>query len=266
MNPDLFYQLVPNRASTRVDRAILFLAYIVKNSSKDFASLKDIEASFTRSFLPAPNVTILRDMLRRDKRAMILKDSARPRAEAFDFFNKLIPESLTEEPSFSSLPISLKISIAQTPMIGEEYIADLEPLTSLYAMLHTLENSMRRLVSKVLLSKYGDSWWEICSSAHQRRKHDDRLDKERKRQWLPARSSLGPLYSLDWTDLISLIRKHEVDFLPYIGEIEFLHRFNDLGLLRHVIAHNGFIEEMNSEIDRVRLALFDWQRQIGPTV
>ena len=43
----------------------------------------------------------------------------------------------------------------------------------------------------------------------------DRLDKEKTRKWLPARASLGPLYSLDWSDLITLIRKYGVlDYVP----------------------------------------------------
>lgn len=82
------------------------------------------------------------------------------------------------------------------------------------------------------------------------------------RKWLPARSSLGPLYSVDWSDLISLMRKFEGDFIPYLGEIDFLHRYKDLGLLRHVVAHHGFIDDQ-AEFDRVKLALRDWQKQVG---
>jgi hypothetical protein len=98
-----------------------------------------------------------------------------------------------------------------------------------------------------------------------KRKHEDRLDKEKTRKWLPARASLGPLYSLDWSDLITLMRKYEGSFLPLIGDVDFLHRYADLGLIRHVVAHHGFIDEPK-EFERVKIALHDWQKQVGPNL
>jgi hypothetical protein len=124
---------------------------------------------------------------------------------------------------------------------------------------------MRRLVEKVLNRELGPGWWDKAASGPLKRKHTDRLEKEKTRKWLPARASLGPLYSIDWSDLITLMRKYEAAFLPYIGEIDFLHRFADLGLIRHVVAHHGFIDE-NEEFERVKLALRDWQKQVAPAV
>jgi hypothetical protein len=97
------------------------------------------------------------------------------------------------------------------------------------------------------------------------KKHEERLSKEQGRKWLPARANLGPLYSIDWSDLITLVRKYEVDFIPFIGEIDFMHRYSDMGLLRHVIAHNGFVDDPE-EYNRVSLALRDWNNQVGAKI
>jgi hypothetical protein len=121
---------------------------------------------------------------------------------------------------------------------------------------------MRRLIDMVLSAHLGNEWWDTAAAQAHKRKHSDRLEKEQSRKWLPSRSELGPLYSLDWSDLITLMRKYEVQFLPFIGDIDFLHRYADLGLLRHVVAHHGFVDNSH-DFERVRLALHDWQTQIG---
>lgn len=61
---------------------------------------------------------------------------------------------------------------------------------------------------------------------------------------------------------MTLVRKYQDIFLPFIGEIDFMHRYADLGLVRHVIAHHGFIED-EAEFDRIALALRDWNRQVA---
>jgi hypothetical protein len=162
-------------------------------------------------------------------------------------------------------PIVASQLLSSAPFIDSDYLRDLDKQAELYKALHVQENSIRRLIEAVLSRKLGPDWWNVAASVPMKRKHDERLSKEKDRKWLPARSETGPLYSIDWSDLVTLIRKYEANFLPFIGEIEFMHRYNDLGLLRHVIAHNGFIEDQ-SDIDRATLALRDWNRQVANRV
>jgi hypothetical protein len=57
-------------------------------------------------------------------------------------------------------------------------------------------------------------------------------------------------------------RKYEDLFRASIGDINFLHRFVDLGNLRNVVAHNGVIDEP-MQFRRVELAIHDWIKQVG---
>jgi len=173
-------------------------------------------------------------------------------ADAFPEFS-----SKAEEPPAPPVPHEL---LRTAPFITSAYLESLDRQAELYKAVHVLENSMRYLIQRVLEKDLGAEWWNASASSAMKRKHEDRLEKEQNRKWLPSRSELGPLYSIDWSDLITLIRKYEHLFLPYIGEIDFMHRYADMGLLRHVIAHNGFVAD-DSEYGRVMLALRDWNRQ-----
>jgi hypothetical protein len=260
---ELFCQRLPTVAPTRADRAVLIVAYAKAFEDRERLTIKEIADYFEKAHLSRPNVTALAESLRTDRRVSLRDRSCRSLHAADTELRSLIPELFDETPHIAeTFSVSL---LTNAPFIGDEYVKDLKRMADFYKALHTLENSIRRLVEAVLTSGLGPDWWEAVASASMIRKHSDRLSKEDRRAWLPARSSLGPLYSLDWSDLVTIIRKYESLFNPYIGEIDFMHRYADLGLLRHVVAHNGFIDD-ESEVDRVLLALRDWNRQVGPLV
>lgn len=247
-----------------MDRAVLIAAFFRFVLREESTKLKAIEKGFRDADLAAPNVTVLNRMLSSDRRVSTKSDSVRALKLAKRFFEERFPEVLVNEKGSAAIPMEMRERLETTPFIDSDYVRDLEKMVSFYAALHTLENSMRRLIAAVLESKFGPEWWQEAANISQKKKHSDRLDKEQRRQWLPARSSLGPLYSLDWSDLIGIMRRYESDFVPFVGEIDFLHRFADLGLLRHVVAHNGFIDDQ-TQLQRVSLALHDWQKQVGST-
>lgn len=197
-------------------------------------------------------------MLTRDSRVSMRAGQAHPlrgaNAKLADTFPEFSKVEVSPPP-----PVPHEL-LRSAPFITPAYLASLDKQAELYKAVHVLENSMRCLIQKVLEKHLGADWWDTSASSPMKRKHEDRLEKEKSRKWLPSRSELGPLYSIDWADLITLIRKYEQLFLPYIGEIDFMHRYADMGLLRHVIAHNGFVAD-ESEYGRVMLALRDWNRQ-----
>ena len=228
-------------------------------------NISQISTYFIDAHLAGPNTTILTRALRDDRRASVRAGLITSLSAGDAYFRSQFPHAFTSEEEATKIPENLKLSLLQTPFIDQDYIANLEKQVELYALLHVIENSLRRFIAHIMQEEKGTSWWESSASAEQKRKHSDRMEKERKRAWLPTRSDFGPLYSLDWSDLITIIRKNEEIFLPYIGEINFLHRFNDLGLLRHVVAHNGFVAD-EGEYARVRVALGDLQRQLATRV
>jgi hypothetical protein len=135
-------------------------------------------------------------------------------------------------------------------------------MAAVYVSLFCLENSVRRHIEITLSRHLGRSWWEAAASSSMKRKEQERRINEAQNKWIPSRSAAGPLYSLDWPDLVTLMRKYEEFFRGSIPDINFLHRFMDLGNLRNVVAHNGVIDEP-MQFSRINLALHDWTKQIS---
>ena len=248
---------------TQLDKAVLIVAAAKLFQEEATLSVKDICNHFESAHLSRPNPTHLSRALTADRRVSNRQRNIRALAAADKLLSESFPNIVDAlEPKAGTLRADVSVNLKRTPLIDSIYVDELEHMLELYATLHTLENSMRRLIEAVLMRKLGPDWWQTAASLPQKRKHEDRLQKEIERKWLPARASLGPLYSLDWSDLISVIRKYETDFLPHIGHIDFLHRFADLGLIRHVVAHHGFIDDPK-DYERVKLALHDWQKQVA---
>ena len=76
---------------------------------------------------------------------------------------------------------------------------------------------------------------------------------------LPTRD---PLFYLDWSDLLKIIRKYENLFTPFIADLKFIElRFEELERVRNIIAHNGIIPDKN-DINRLILYFQDWCKQL----
>jgi hypothetical protein len=131
-----------------------------------------------------------------------------------------------------------------------------------YARLFLLENSMRLFIEKILTEKLGEDWWDKAASSSMKKKHAKRVENEKAKKWAPSRGDVGPLYAIDWTDLITIIRKYPEYFVPQIKEINFLHRYEDAGSYRNVVAHNGIFEDEDS-FDIIKIYYRDWVKQLS---
>lgn len=260
-----FLRKLPIVAESRIDRAILIVSFSKQIESVPSLSVRDICDFFELAHLARPNPSVLSDKLTSDRRVSFRGRRAKALHPADVNLKELMPELF----SAASAPLAVRVDtrlLSGAPFIDADYLTELQDMAGLYEGLHVLENSMRRLIECVLSRELGEDWWDMAASAPMKRKHEERLQKETSRKWLPARAELGPLYSIDWADLITVIRKYEDKFQPFIGEISFMHRYADLGLLRHVIAHHGFIEDPEAEAQRVAVALRDWNNQVAPAV
>jgi hypothetical protein len=164
----------------------------------------------------------------------------------------------------SASELIANVQIQDCPYVTGSDIVDAKQMAELHVILFCLENSMRRHIERTLKAHLSEQWWEIAASASMKRKEQDRRANEEQNRWVPARADSGPLYSLDWNDLVTLVRKYEHAFKSSIPDINFLHRFQDLGNLRNVVAHNGVISD-SMQFRRVELAFHDWTRQIAST-
>lgn len=259
----IFISELASRAERQVDRAVLIVAFAKRFEERPSLIVSSVCRYFEEAHLARPNSTALAQKLSGDRRVSIRVGNVKALHSAYlslkDAFPELFVAPVTKYKEVDELVLS------SVPFIDEKYLHDLRDMTELYRALHVLENSIRRLIDAVLERRFGEDWWLEAANSSMKRKHDDRLQKEQAKKWLPARAVMGPLYSMDWSDLITIIRKYEEEFLPFIGDVDFIHRFADLGLVRHVVAHHGFIDD-NSEFQRITLALRDWNSQVSTAV
>jgi len=254
-----FIKRVAETQPEKVGQATSLIWWAEHRDGKASLSMNEICAYFDKARLPQPNTTRLDGDLRRSR---FVK---RVNGKRFQLSHEGIQEGVSSYPEFVPVqhPSDLisELTISACPYIDENDIADAKKMAELYVALFFLENSLRRHIERILSQSFGIDWWEKTASSSMKRKEQDRRKNEEQNKWIPTRSDAGPLYSLDWSDLVTLIRKHESIFLPTIGDINFLHRFSDLGNLRNVVAHNGVIDEQ-MQFERVKLAFFDWAKQV----
>lgn len=261
---EFFYAGLPLRISLQVDRAVLISSYEKIFAKQYETTVKKVADLFSEAHLARPNTTILARKLTADRRVSLRNGVLKALHKADEFLKSEFPELFLSERETVIPTIDYNLLLG-APFIDASYLTDLKGMSELYEALHVLENSIRNLISFVLGSVIGPDWWDEAASMQMKRKHEERLKKESERKWLPSRAAMGPLYSVDWPDLITIIRKYEIHFNNYIGAIDFMHGYSDLDLLRNVIAHHGFVDD-KSEIQRVALALRDWNHQIGNIV
>lgn len=152
--------------------------------------------------------------------------------------------------------------IANLPFLENADYDAAKSMAQIYYATHCFENSLRKFIEKVLVESFGSDWWEKSSNSGLRNKHKNRLAKEKEEKWLPSRSELGPLYSLDWIDLVTLMRKNQDHFKEQIGNIRFLDRIEDIYGIRNVIAHHGVLSD-DKQLQRILLTIHDWKNSIS---
>jgi hypothetical protein len=174
----------------------------------------------------------------------------------------LIAMSITKSTLLAILNKLELANVVDAPCLEDIDIINSRKMSELYIILHCYENSVRHFIEKVLLSEYGDSWWEQVASSKQKNKLNERQKVEDEKKWISPRSGASPLYYLDWGDLIGLIRKEQNLFIPYIGSLTFVeNRFGELETLRNIVAHNGVLPS-EDDFQRVVISFRDWCRQI----
>ena len=237
---------------------MLVWALYEQSGRTEKVSLREIADAFEKLHLPKSNATRLKNHFRKSRNIRKVEDdSYAPTSVFLEEMKGLLSDAEVVKEDDLSID-----SIQLPPFVGEDRKDDLARMVRVYGQLFLLENSMRGLIEKVLQNHLGDDWWGKASNSSMRRKHKKRVANEDSKKWAPARSDFGPLYALDWSDLITLMRKYPDEFKPFLGESNFLHRFEDAGLLRNVVAHNWVLREQN-DFDLIRIYYQDWIKQLN---
>jgi len=130
-------------------------------------------------------------------------------------------------------------------------------MAEFYAFYHTLENTVRRLVSTKLNDEYGPNWWETEVPTGVRDNVADMKSKE-KDTVLSIRSE-DPLTYTNFGELIDIINYRWSDFSDSIRSKKAMQQtLSQFNQLRNVIAHS--CELSDDDIIRFKLLIKDWLR------
>lgn len=245
----------------KIDAAICFLWFHQRILGYTEADINTINIYFTNAHLPQFPHSRLRNQFTKDSRVTKGSDKynyklKRPTLESLD--QKYENYFHTEE-----ILIHERANLSETPFLDANDISKAHKMAELYIIAHCYENSARRFIESILTTEIGTNWWEIIKNKDLNDKFTSRKNKEDKEKWVNSRGIGSPLYYLDWTDLVKIIRKEEKRFIPYVNDIQWVEmRFEELGRVRNVIAHNGVIVS-DDEIDRVILYFKDWYKQLS---
>lgn len=245
-----------NAAKSQQAELIIWFLYEKANRERGI-SVNEIQKAFDALHLPRANPSRLAAYLKRSRNIRKVGTDYGP---TLGLMNSLKGEIDFQPPIDDLLPNVDAITLP--PFIDQPLSEHLRQMANVYAHIFLLENSMRGLVKHVLQEYLGPNWWDQCSNNTLKRKHEQRVKNEEAKKWAPTRSEFGPLYALDWMDLISIMRKYPDQFSVYIGEINFLHRFEDLGSFRNVLAHNGVLKDEDN-YKLIQIYYQDWVRQVS---
>ena len=146
-------------------------------------------------------------------------------------------------------------------LLDEAFVERAQKMAIVYAAIAAFENSVRDLVSSVLLEEVGDDWWTKCVSGRIRGKADSRRKEESLYRWHTNRGFEHLQYT-DFGELASIIQQNWQHFEPYMQSVPWIQSiFEILERSRNVIMHSGELDDV--DIHRIGINIRDWVKQVG---
>lgn len=147
------------------------------------------------------------------------------------------------------------------PILEKRKLLEARDMAAIYPLLYVLENSIRELIDRFMVSTYGDDWWESKAPESLRKTVNTRMSEEEKNLWHQRRGS-RPIDYLDLAQLPALVRQIQKDIAPdIIPSIEWFTQFVDeVYKSRCVVCHMNPLDGIN--VKAVKLRFIQWQRQV----
>ena len=146
-------------------------------------------------------------------------------------------------------------------LLDDHHVDSARAMANVYVAIAAFENSVRDLISSVLMEQVGENWWESCVSEKIRTKAEQKIQDENRIRWHVQRGANPINYTL-MTDLVSILRQNWQHFEPYIPSIEWAAGLMDvIERSRNVIMHSGMLSR--TDIERIGIYIRDWIKQVG---
>jgi hypothetical protein len=146
-------------------------------------------------------------------------------------------------------------------LLDDGLVSNAYSMSIVYAAIAAFENSVRDLISSVLMDQVGENWWETSVSEKIRQRAELKIKEEEKIRWHVQRGSDPINYTL-MSDLVNILRQNWIHFEPYIPTIEWASALMDvIERSRNVIMHSGMLTR--SDIERIGIYIRDWIKQVG---
>lgn len=145
--------------------------------------------------------------------------------------------------------------------LPDDLVSQAKSMSAVYTVVAAFENSVRELISGVLLEANGESWWDSSVSEKVRGRAEKRKEDEGKIRWHTNRGS-HPIYYTTMGDLVNIIRVNWEHFEPFIQSIDWAANiFDAVERSRNVIMHSGVLDR--GDIERLGIFMRDWIKQVG---
>ncbi len=117
---------------------------------------------------------------------------------------------------------AIDAELAQTLSIDsldDELVSNARLMATVYTAIAAFENSVRFLISNVLLEQEYEEWWDQCVSEKIRKRAENKRIDEEKFRWHTQRGQ-DPIYYTLMGDLVSIIRQNWPHFEAHFPSIE----------------------------------------------
>lgn len=139
--------------------------------------------------------------------------------------------------------------ILSLDLLDDQHVNSARAMANVYIAIAAFENSVRALISSVLLEQVGENWWDSCVSERIRTRAEQKRQEEDKIRWHVQRGADPINYTL-MSDLVGILRQNWAHFEPYVHSIEWAAGILDvIERSRNVIMHSGNLTR--TDIERV---------------
>lgn len=182
----------------------------------------------------------------------------------FVFRGLLTEDSLDKSGRISRNSLALAdveiANILSINLLDDVNIENARKMSVVYTAIAAFENSVRELVSGILLEVKGENWWQSVPKGI-KDAAEKRMEEEKKIKWHTQRG-LQPINYTMLLNLLAIIRNNWVSFEPYIQSIDWASNiFDAFERSRNVIMHSGNLEK--EDIERLGIYIRDWIKQVG---